>query len=121
MSADPKSRAGALRALILALVSTQKVRCALFAEADAALQRGEPIFTSDEELTLIAEHNTRLGYEIHLSGLLLAQVVGVTEPSELASLPQEKLAALGRGQEAGNVCPCAACMAKRRSGPGAPS
>lgn len=115
------SRAVALRALNLALVSAQKQRCALLADADAAQHRGEAIFTTEEELTLIAEHNARLGFELHVSGMLLAGVVGVTDPSEVEHLPAEKLAALGMGQAAGNVCPCNACTSKRSSGAGAPS
>lgn len=118
---DTANRLPGLRDLLKLIIAAQSNRCALLANADADEQRGVPSFQTLEELELIAEINTRLGFELQLSSLLLSHVAGVTAPEEVAGLPQDKIDALGRGQEAGNCCPCVACVAKRRSGPRAPS
>lgn len=107
-----------LRKIIDHLKEAQKLRHDLFkavqVDRDAFLVKPQavPPCTTEDELSLLAEFQTRCAFEVHILENIIPQLFMVGDISEISA---DQRNALLRGNVDGNNCPCDTCVEERRA------
>jgi hypothetical protein len=111
-----KNRAAQLKSILVLVQRAGAERHVLGEEIAQAQELGESVFTTDEELALIAEINGRLTAELSVYAGMMTVLIG--DPEHIDALPPEKQAILFVAQQRGGECVCHPCRVQRAAGVG---